>query len=95
MKQLGQQVLGGGFHVELEVVGEGIAQRLKNVPGVTAVEAIGANHLRLLADHDVRSDVAAAAVAAGGRLFQLSIEEPSLEMIYTSYFHKLQPSNVS
>jgi hypothetical protein len=30
--------------------------------------------------------VAAAVVAAGGRLLRLSVEEPSLEAIYTRYF---------
>ena len=50
-------------------------------------EAAGANRLRLFADRDVRPEVAAAAVAAGGRLLRLSIEEPSLEAIYTRYFH--------
>jgi hypothetical protein len=28
-------------------------------------------------------------VAAGGRLLHLSVDEPSLEAIYTSYFHKV------
>jgi ABC-2 type transport system ATP-binding protein len=34
----------------------------------------------------VRPEAAAAAVAAGGRLLYLSVEEPSLEAIYTAYF---------
>ena len=55
--------------------------------GVTAVEVLPANRYRLMADRDVRSDAAAAAVSAGGRLLRLSVEEPSLEMIYTRYFH--------
>jgi ABC-2 type transport system ATP-binding protein len=42
--------------------------------------------MRLLAERDVRPDAAAAVVAAGGRLLSLSIEEPSLEAIYTRYF---------
>jgi ABC-2 type transport system ATP-binding protein len=86
--ELGHQVLGGGFHVELEAEGQGLAERLANVPGVTAVEAIGRNRMRLLAQHDVRPDAAAAVIAAGGRLLSLSIEEPSLDDIYTQYFQK-------
>jgi ABC-2 type transport system ATP-binding protein len=39
-----------------------------------------------LAEHDVRPDAAAAVVAAGGRLMNLSVEEPSLEAIYSQYF---------
>ena len=42
--------------------------------------------LRARALCDVRPDAAAAVVAAGGRLLSLSIEEPSLEAIYTRYF---------
>jgi ABC-2 type transport system ATP-binding protein len=36
----------------------------------------------------VRPDAAAAVIAAGGRLLSLSIEEPSLDDIYTRYFQK-------
>jgi ABC-2 type transport system ATP-binding protein len=87
--ELGRQVLGGGFHVNLEVEGQGVAERLAAVPGVKKVEQAGANRLRLSADRDVRPEAAAAAVAAGGRLLRLSIEEPSLEAIYTRYFHDM------
>ena len=84
--ELGRRVLGGGFHVEVEAEGRGLAERLATVPGVTTVEATGTNRMRLLAERDVRPDAAAAVVAAGGRLLSLSIEEPSLEAIYTRYF---------
>jgi ABC-2 type transport system ATP-binding protein len=43
---------------------------------------------RLLADSDVRPQAAAAVVAAGGRLYQIS-DMPSLEMIYSRYFENL------
>jgi ABC-2 type transport system ATP-binding protein len=86
--ELGRQVLGGGFAVEVEAQGSGLAERLREVPGVTAVEQRGHDRVRLLADRDVRPDAAAAVVAAGGRLFRLSVEEPSLEMIYTRYFQE-------
>jgi ABC-2 type transport system ATP-binding protein len=68
--ELGRQVLGGGFNVEV----------------VNAVEVVANDRFRLVADRDVRPDAAAAVVAAGGRLQRLSIEEPSLEAIYTRYF---------
>ena len=58
------------------------------MPGVTAVEETGPDRVRLLADRDVRPEAAAAVVAAGGKLFRLSVEEPSLEMIYTRYFQE-------
>jgi ABC-2 type transport system ATP-binding protein len=89
--ELGRQVLGGGFNVEVEAHGDGLAERLKGVPGVNAVEVIAANRYRLMADRDVRSDAATAAVAAGGKLLRLSVEEPSLEAIYTRYFHDAGP----
>lgn len=84
--ELGRQVLGGGFRVDVEVEGQGLAERLAAVPGVQKVERAGPNRLRLFADRDVRPEAAAAAVAAGGRLLRLSVEEPSLEAIYTRYF---------
>ena len=86
--ELGRQVLGGGFAVEVEAQGSGFVERLKQVPGVTAVEQTGPDRVRLLADRDVRPEAAAAVVAAGGKLFRLSVEEPSLEMIYTRYFQE-------
>ncbi len=86
--ELGRQVLGGGFHVEVEAQGQALAERLANVPGVSKVEAVGADRFRLLADRDVRPEAAAAVVAAGGRLFRLSVEEPSLDTIYTHYFQR-------
>ena len=86
VSELGQQVLGGGFHVLVEAEGKDLAEGLAAVPGVTSVEASGTNRMLLLAERDVRPDAAAAVVAAGGRLMNLSVEEPSLETIYTRYF---------
>jgi ABC-2 type transport system ATP-binding protein len=84
--ELGRKILGGGYAVEVEAQGAGLAERLKQVPGVTAVEQTGTDRVRLLADRDVRPEAAAAVVSAGGRLLRLSVEEPSLEVIYTRYF---------
>jgi ABC-2 type transport system ATP-binding protein len=86
---LGRQVLGGGFHVEIEADGQGFADRLKTIPGVQKVEAAGPNRVRLFADRDVRPEAAAQVTAAGGKLYRLSIEEPSLEMIYARYFESV------
>jgi ABC-2 type transport system ATP-binding protein len=84
--ELGRTVLGGGFHVDVEAEGEGLAERLATVRGVTTVEATGTNRMRLLAERDVRPDAAATVIAAGGRLLSLSVEEPSLDAIYSRYF---------
>jgi ABC-2 type transport system ATP-binding protein len=86
VEELGRQVLGGGFAVEVEAQGNRLADRLRQIPGVQAVEEPAPGRLRLLADRDVRPEAAAAVVAAGGRLTRLSVEEPNLEMIYTRYF---------
>jgi len=83
---LGRQVLGGGFRVEVEAEGQGLSERLAAVPGVQKVEAAGANRWRMLSERDVRPEAAAAVVMSGGRLLRLSVEEPSLEAIYSRYF---------
>jgi ABC-2 type transport system ATP-binding protein len=85
---LGRQVLGGGFNVDVEAEGTGLEQKLKEVPGVTAVQVLGPKHWRLMTDRDVRPEAAVAVVNAGGRLLRLSVEVPSLETIYTHYFHE-------
>ena len=86
VSELGREVLGGGFRVEVEAEGQGLAERIAAIPGVQQVEPAGANRFRLLATGDVRPEAAAAVVAAGGRLLRLSVEEPSLEAIYSRYF---------
>jgi ABC-2 type transport system ATP-binding protein len=85
--ELGRQVLGGGFRVEVEAQGQNLAEHLAAVPGVQKVESLSPTQLLLLADHDVRPEAAAAVVAGGGRLQRLAVAEPSLEAIYTRYFH--------
>jgi ABC-2 type transport system ATP-binding protein len=84
--ELARQVLGGGFAVEVEAMGEGLAQWLAGIPGVSAVEQPAPERYRLLANRDVRPDAARAVVAAGGSLRRLSVEEPSLDMIYSRFF---------
>jgi ABC-2 type transport system ATP-binding protein len=84
--QLASQVLGGGYHVEVEADGANLGATLSAVPGVKAVEAVGPGRFRLLAEGDVRPQAAAAVVHAGGQLRRLSFEEPSLDAIYNRYF---------
>ena len=86
--ELGQHVLGGGFAVEVEAQGHGLADRLSAIAGVRSVEEVAPGKLRLLAERDVRPEAAAAVVGAGGRLTRLSVEEPSLEAIYTRYLQE-------
>jgi ABC-2 type transport system ATP-binding protein len=84
--ELGHQVLGGGYAVEVEAQGTGLTAELNKVPGVKTVEEVGPGKWRLLAEADVRAAAAAAVVGAGGQLTRLSVEEPSLEAIYSRYF---------
>jgi ABC-2 type transport system ATP-binding protein len=86
--ELAREVLGSGFAVDVEAEGQGLAERLKAIPGVSAVETTGVNQYRLLADHDVRPEAASAVVGAGGKLRQLAVDEPSLEAIYSRFFQK-------
>ncbi len=89
--ELGRHVLGGGYAVEVEAESsDGIAKRLSALPGVRSVEAPAPGRFRMVCDRDLRAEAAAAVVAAGGRLKQLSLDEPSLEEIYTRYFQTVQ-----
>jgi ABC-2 type transport system ATP-binding protein len=86
--ELARQVLGGGYTVEVEADGAGLGERLAAVPGVRAVEPAGPSRWRLLAEGDVRPQAAAAVVNAGGQLRRLSVEDPSLDAIYSRYFQQ-------
>jgi ABC-2 type transport system ATP-binding protein len=84
--ELGREVLGGGYVVDIEADGAGLAERLALIPGVSGVEKTGIGKLRLHADRDVRPEAAAEVVAMQGRLKFLGVQEPSLEAIYSRYF---------
>ncbi len=86
VSELGREVLGAGYVVDIEADGAGLAERLARIPGVSGVEQTGVGKLRLHADRDVRPEAAAEVVAMHGRLKYLGVEEPSLEAIYTHYF---------
>jgi ABC-2 type transport system ATP-binding protein len=89
--ELGRQVLGGGYAVEVEADGgEEIAKRLSALPGVRGVTEPAPGRFRMTCDRDLRAEAAAVVVAAGGRLKQLSLDHPSLETIYTRYYQNSQ-----
>jgi len=93
--ELGREVLGGGYTVDIEADGAGLAERLALIPGVSGVEKTGIGKLRLHADRDVRPEAAAEVVAMQGRLKFLGVQEPSLEAIYTRYFEAKPESPVA
>src|SRR5690606_15570196 len=85
--ELGRQVLGGGFAVEVECNGgAAVSGKLAAIPGVRSVSETAAGVFRLLCERDVRPDAAAAVVRAGSKLTRLELERASLEQIYTRYF---------
>ena len=84
--ELARQVLGGGYNVEVEADGEGLAEKFSEMSGVKAVDQSGPSRYRLLAERDIRAEAAAVVVNAGGKLRQLAVEEPSLDTIYNRYF---------
>jgi ABC-2 type transport system ATP-binding protein len=89
--ELARQVLGAGFVVDVEAVaapGKDLAARLGAIPGVMSVQQTDDIHFRMTADHDVRAEAARAVVAADGALTRLSVDDPSLDAIYTRFFEK-------
>ena len=77
VEELGRQVLGGTFNLDVEAEGAGLDARLRAIPGVTGVETLGPNRWRLKTDRDVRSEAASAVMGAGGKLLRLSVEAPT------------------
>jgi ABC-2 type transport system ATP-binding protein len=87
--ELARQVLGAGFVVDVEAAaapGKELTSRFAAIPGVTGVQQTGDTTWRLTADRDVRPDAARAVVGADGALLRLSVDDPSLESIYTRFF---------
>ncbi len=89
--ELARQVLGAGFVVDVEAAaapGKDLVTRLAAVTGVLSVQQTGEATYRLTADHDVRAEAARAVVAADGALTRLSVDDPSLDAIYTRFFER-------
>jgi ABC-2 type transport system ATP-binding protein len=89
--ELARQVLGAGFVVDVEAAaapGKELAARLGAIAGVLSVQQTTEATYRLTADHDVRAEAARAVVAADGALTRLSVDNPSLDAIYTRFFEK-------
>jgi ABC-2 type transport system ATP-binding protein len=89
VNELAQQVLGGGYLVDIDVAapaGVDLESRLRDISGVTSVSRFGQFRYRLAASRDVRPDAARAVIAADGQLTHLGFEEASLDAIYNRYF---------
>jgi ABC-2 type transport system ATP-binding protein len=83
---LAHRVLGGGFIYEVEAHGAGVDQVIAAVPGTREVMPLGGDRFRVLADRDLRADLARAVVQAGAQLHSLHDMEPSLDTVYRHYF---------
>src|SRR5262249_34694958 len=89
--ELARQVLGAGFVVDVEAAaapGKDLVGRLGGIAGVLRVQQPAEEAYRLTADHDVRAEAARAVVAADGALTRLSVDDPSLDAIYTRFFQR-------
>jgi ABC-2 type transport system ATP-binding protein len=87
--ELARQVLGAGFVVDVEAAaapGKDLVSRLSAIAGVLSVQQTAEGIYRLTADHDVRAEAARVVVAADGALTRLSVDDPSLDSIYTRFF---------
>ncbi|HUK58393.1 MAG TPA: ABC transporter ATP-binding protein [Stellaceae bacterium] len=82
--ELAQRVLGGGYIYEIEAAGE-VERALAAVPGAQRVTRDG-RAFRVLAERDIRADLARAVVSSGAALLRLADLEPSLDTVYRHYF---------
>ncbi len=86
--ELANQVLGAGHPTLVEASGTDVAAALRGIEGVQQVVADGDGTWRVVADRDVRAEVAKRIVSAGGSLTRLADLQPSLEEVYTRYFQE-------
>lgn len=84
--ELAQQVLGGGYTVELDATGPDLPGIISRIAGVQRVTAVGKDKYHIIAARDVRAELSQAIMAAGGSLMRLDHLEPSLDTIYRHYF---------
>lgn len=91
VSQLARRVLGGAYHVRLQVEGDSdtLQDALGAVPGVLNVARDNKDWYVLESQQDLRPEAAQAVVQAGGRLRALAVEEPSLDDIYNQYFEEM------
>lgn len=89
--ELARKVLGGAYRVRVQAKGDGdaIERSLRDVKGVTGVKR-DTDWYEVEAVRDLRPEVARAVVQAGGLLYSLDVEEPSLDEIYTRYFQEVE-----
>ncbi|HVB89311.1 MAG TPA: ABC transporter ATP-binding protein [Beijerinckiaceae bacterium] len=78
-------VLGGSHVIRVEAIGNGLAEAIGKVPGVTRVTP-DEGGFRVEAAGDLRPQIARAVVASGGDLFGIAAGHASLDQVYARYF---------
>lgn len=86
--ELARKVLGGAYRVQVETAGPDVRETLGRIPGAVRVHDETGGRWVVEAERDLRSEVASAVMAQGGRLLSLRMEEPSLDEVYTRYFQE-------
>ena len=85
--ELAGRVLGGGYVIDVEARGPGIADRLAAVPGIVRVQALGPDLYRVDCQSDLRAEIARR-LAAEAELIGIRFAAPSLTEVYNRYFEE-------
>jgi ABC-2 type transport system ATP-binding protein len=85
--ELARQVLGGGYVIDAEILGEGVREALLAVPGVVRAQAVGPQQYRIDCERDLRAELARS-LAPRFALLGIRFAAPSLNEVYARYFEE-------
>jgi ABC-2 type transport system ATP-binding protein len=85
--ELAGRVLGGGYVIDVEARGPGIADRLAAIPGIVRVQGLGPDLYRVDCRSDLRAEIARV-IAADAELLGIRFAAPSLTEVYNRYFEE-------
>jgi ABC-2 type transport system ATP-binding protein len=90
--ELARKLFGSVYRIRVQAKGASgtLLETLRRVPGVVGVGQSTADHFEIDAAKDVRPDIAAAVVAYGASLLELSIQMASLDEIYVRHFEEAE-----
>lgn len=89
VSDLAANVLGGAYVIEVEAQGCNVAAAVAGIEGVGNVTQPSPGTTRIDAVRDVRAEIAAAVIAAGGDLKRLSMDQSNLDEVYVRYFEEV------
>ncbi|HUK07556.1 MAG TPA: ABC transporter ATP-binding protein [Stellaceae bacterium] len=90
VQELSRTVLGNSYRIAIEAIGPAVDAALSRISGVSAIEQRDKRRYRVEALRDVRPDISEAITESGGKLLGLTLEEWSLDDIYTRYFERVR-----